>query len=95
VSSIWFLLPTWQVAIGTWGNSLPVCTRWSGLFLLLPGGSFVTLCLVIFSPSKVGQFSFEYHPQSHKTSSGIHQDLLWEVGLSLYPHSHPLLLVSS
>jgi hypothetical protein len=75
VSSIWFLLSTGQVAIRTCGCSLPVCVRWSNL-LFSPACSCVALplqlCLVSSSPSKVGQLSFEYHPQSHETSSVIH-----------------------
>jgi hypothetical protein len=76
VSSIWFLLSTGQVVIRTWGKSLPVCVRWFNL-LFSPGSSCVALqlqhCLVSSSPSKVGQFHFEYCPLSHETSSVIHQ----------------------
>jgi hypothetical protein len=50
------------------------------------------LWLVSSSTSKVGQFSFEYKPQSHETSSVIHYAPLWEVGLSPHPWSQPLLL---
>jgi hypothetical protein len=76
VSSIWLLLSTGQVAFTNWGNSLPVHARWSELLLFLPDSSCVALqlqlCLVIPSPSKVGQFSFEYSPLSQETTSGIH-----------------------
>jgi hypothetical protein len=93
VSSIWFLLSIVQVAIWAWGNSLPVCVRFSELLLLLfsPGGGCVVLqlrlCLVSSSLSKVREFSFEYCPQSHETNSGIHHQLFWEVNLSPHPCS--------
>jgi hypothetical protein len=55
---------------------VPVCVKWFNPLLFLPGGSCIALplqlCLVSSSPSKVGQFSFEYCPQSHWTSSGIY-----------------------
>jgi hypothetical protein len=38
VSSIWFLLSTEQVTLGTYDSSLPVCAKWSDL-LFLPGSS--------------------------------------------------------
>jgi hypothetical protein len=76
VSSTWLLLSTGQVTVEAWGNSLLVCARCSEMFLFSPGSSWVALqlqlCLVSSSPSKVGQFSFEYCPQSHETSSGIY-----------------------
>jgi hypothetical protein len=75
VSSIWFLLSTGQLVIGAWCNSLPLHARCSDLLFFLPGGSCVDLYLQLYlfssSWSKVGQFSFEYCPHSHKTSSGI------------------------
>jgi hypothetical protein len=75
VSSIWFLLSTGQVAIGTYGSSLPVCARWFNLLLFSPGSSYVALLLQLWlvnsSPSKVGQFSFVHHPQSHEANSAI------------------------
>jgi hypothetical protein len=42
--------------------------------LFSPGGSCIpsTVTLVSSSPSKVGQFSFEYYPLSHEGSAGIH-----------------------
>jgi hypothetical protein len=56
-------------------SSLPVCVRWSDL-LFSPGSSWVApqlqLLLVSFPPDKLGQFSFMYHPWSHKISSAIH-----------------------
>jgi hypothetical protein len=76
VSSIWFLLSTGLVAIGALGKSLLVCVRCSELLLFSPGSSCIVLqlqlCLVSSSPSKLGQFSFEFCPQSHETSSIIH-----------------------
>jgi hypothetical protein len=75
VNSIWFLLSTGQVAVGIWGNSLPVHSRWLDLMLFLPGSSCVALqlqfCLVSSSPRKVEQFSFECSPQSHENSSRV------------------------
>jgi hypothetical protein len=72
VSSIWFLLCTGQIVIGTWVTS--VCARWSNL-LFLPGGSCFVLslqfCQISSSPSKVGQFCSEHCSQSHETSSVI------------------------
>jgi hypothetical protein len=54
--SIYFLLSTGEVAIGTWGNSVPVCAKWSDL-LFLPGSICISLplqlCLVSSSSSKV------------------------------------------
>jgi hypothetical protein len=91
VSSNWFLPSTGQVAFGTWDNSLTVCARWSDL-LFSPGGHCIALplklCLVSFFPSKMWQYSFEYHPQSHKTSSGIYQGCTsggWLVAPPLLP----------
>jgi hypothetical protein len=102
VSSIWFLPSTGQVAIGTCGSSLPVCTKWTYLLLFLPGSSYVALqlqlWLVSFSLSKVGQFSFVLCPQSHEFSSVFcHTPALpypaptvWEFGFLPYlPHPIP------
>jgi hypothetical protein len=54
--------------------TLPVHERYSGL-LFSPCGTCIALqlqlCLVGSSPSKVGQLSFEYCPQSQEISSGI------------------------
>jgi hypothetical protein len=75
MSGIWFLLFTGQVAIGTWGYSLLAGPRRSYLLFSKSGSSIALppqLCLVSYSPSKVEKFSFDYHPQSHQTSSEIH-----------------------
>jgi hypothetical protein len=57
----------------------------SAVLLFLPGSSYIVLllqlCLVNSSPNKVGQFSFEYCPQSHQTSSAIHHSLALECWL--------------
>jgi hypothetical protein len=62
--------------------------------LISPGGSCIALqlqlCLVSSSLSNVEQFSFEYCPKSHKTSSLIYHRPLWEVGLSPHSCSQPL-----
>jgi hypothetical protein len=99
VSSIWFLLYTGQVAIGSCDSSLPVCVRWSDL-LFLSGGGWVVLqlqlWLISYSSSKVRQFSFLHHPQSYEIISAIcHTPSLggWLVSptlLSVFiPHSNP------
>jgi hypothetical protein len=67
--------------------------------LFLPGGSCVALqlqlCLVSSSPSRVGQFSFEYCPQSQETISGInHQPCFEKLACYPTPHSQPLCLAS-
>jgi hypothetical protein len=76
VSRVWFLLSTGKVAIGTWGNSQPVCSRWSDL-VYSSGGSCVALQLQLWLvssfPNKVRQFYLECSPQSQDTSSVIHQ----------------------
>jgi hypothetical protein len=64
--------------------------------LFLPGNSCIVLqlqlWLVRFSHSKVGQFSFEYRPHSHKTSSAIHHSPHLGGLLLSHPCSQPLLL---
>jgi hypothetical protein len=77
--------------------TLPFPAAWSKLLLFSPGSSFIALylqlCLVSFSLSKVGQFSFEYCPLCHETSSGIHHlHCFWKVGWSFHPYSQPLCL---
>jgi hypothetical protein len=68
-------LSTRQVAVGTCGIPLPICTKWSDLLLFLPGCSCIALllqfCLVSSSLSKVEQFNFEYHLQSQETTLAI------------------------
>jgi hypothetical protein len=61
------------VAIGRWGKS---ASSYRVVRAVSPGGKCIALqlqfCLVSSSPSKVGQFSFECCPLSHKISSKIH-----------------------
>jgi hypothetical protein len=68
VSSIWFLLSSWQVAIGSWANSASLCRVVRVVFTRQQ----LQLCLVRSSLSRVGQFSFEYCPLSHEAGSRIH-----------------------
>jgi hypothetical protein len=91
-----YLVPSVQIAIGTWDNSLPICAWWSDL-LFVPGSSCVALllqlCQLSSSPSNVGPSCFEYHPQSPEISSGIHHGSVlggWLVAPP-HPHSQPLL----
>jgi hypothetical protein len=79
IAGLWavfdYFCPHGQVATGTCDTTLPVCARWSDLLLLFPGGSSVVLQLCLWlvssSSSKVGQFSFVCHSQSHEISSTI------------------------
>jgi hypothetical protein len=61
VSSIWFLLSTGQVVIGTCGMSLPVCAKWSICCLCQVAAGLPYHCNSIWSVPPPA--SFEYCPQ--------------------------------